>query len=114
MEIILDSDVIVRGEKGVFDLAEWTASRPDDPFEIAAITAAELWHGVRRALRPHNAGRRRYLETVLELLPIVPYTQQTALEHARIWAELEASCLTEELFAWITAYGQSGAVIWTW
>ena len=24
-------------------------------------------------------------------MPIVPYTEQTAYEHARIWAELEAS-----------------------
>jgi predicted nucleic acid-binding protein len=28
---------------------------------------------------------------VLELLPIIPYTEQTACELARIWAELESS-----------------------
>ncbi len=33
--------------------------------------------------------RQRYLGAILESLPIIPYTEQTAYEHARIWAELE-------------------------
>jgi len=45
MAIILDADVIIRGEKGTFDLSSWVGSRLDDQFEIAAITVAELWHG---------------------------------------------------------------------
>jgi tRNA(fMet)-specific endonuclease VapC len=91
MAIILDADVIIRGEKGTFDLAGWVASLPNDQFEIAAITVAELWHGVERATEPHKSKRRKYLETVVSVLPIVPYTEQTAYEHARIWAELQAS-----------------------
>jgi predicted nucleic acid-binding protein len=67
------------------------ASRPNDRFEIAAITLAELWHGVERATGSHKATRRHYLRAVLELIPIIPYTEQTVYEHARIWAELEAS-----------------------
>jgi len=39
----------IGGERGVFDLAAWAASRPNDLFEVAAITVAELWHGVERA-----------------------------------------------------------------
>jgi len=31
------------------------------------------------------------LDAVLSLLPIIPYTERTAYEHARIWAELEIS-----------------------
>lgn len=27
----------------------------------------------------------------MEAVPILPYTQQTAYEHARIWAELDAT-----------------------
>jgi predicted nucleic acid-binding protein len=49
MGIILDADVIIRGEKGTFDLKAWLGTRPDDLFEVAAITVAELWHGVERA-----------------------------------------------------------------
>ena len=46
MAIILDADVIIRGEKGTFDLKGWLAAQPAEEFEIAAITVAELWHGV--------------------------------------------------------------------
>jgi tRNA(fMet)-specific endonuclease VapC len=91
MAIILDADVVIRGEKGAFDLERWVLSRPLDQFEIAAITVAELWHGVERATGARRDTRKKYLSAVLESVPIVPYTEQTAYEHARVWAELEAS-----------------------
>ena len=91
MAIILDADVIIRGEKGSFDLPRWFASRSGETFEVAAITVAELWHGVERATGANKTKRQKYLETVLALLPVIPYTEQTAYEHARLWAELEAS-----------------------
>ena len=91
MAIILDADVIIQGEKGIFDLKGWLASRPNELFEVAAITVAELWHGVERATGAHKARRLQYLQAVLAPLPVIPYTEQTALGHARIWAELEAA-----------------------
>ncbi|MFZ0959751.1 MAG: PIN domain-containing protein [Terriglobia bacterium] len=91
MAIILDADVVIRGEKGALDLQTWAAFHPNERFEIAAITVTELWHGVERATGQHKAGRRHYLQTLLTSLPIIPYTEQTAYEHARIWAELESS-----------------------
>jgi predicted nucleic acid-binding protein len=91
MAIILDADVIIRGEKGIFDLGGWVASRPNDRFEVAAITVAELWHGVERASEPQKSKRQEYLETILATLPVVPYTEQTAYEHARIWAALQST-----------------------
>jgi len=91
MAIILDADVIIRGERGAFDLAAWAASRPDDRFEVAAITVAELWHGAERAVEPHKSKRRKYLETIVAVLPVIPYTEQTAYEHARLWADLQSA-----------------------
>jgi tRNA(fMet)-specific endonuclease VapC len=91
MAIILDADVIIRGEKGIFDLQSWVAARPNEKFEVAAITVAELWHGVERASGAHRVKRQQYLQAVLASLPIIPYTEQTAYEHARVWASLEAS-----------------------
>lgn len=88
---MLDADVIIRGEKGTFDLKAWLESRPDDAFEVAAVTVAELWHGVERAGVGHRARRQQYLQRLLAPLTIVPYTEQSALEHARIWAQLEAA-----------------------
>ena len=61
MVIVLDADVIIGREKGTFDFERWLASRPNDQFEIAAITVAELWHGVERAVEPQRSRRRKYL-----------------------------------------------------
>ena len=91
MAIILDADVIIRGEKGTFDLKAWLESRPDDAFEVAAITVAELWHGLEHAGLAQKARRQQYLQSVLAPLPVIPYSEQTAHEHARMWAQLEAS-----------------------
>jgi predicted nucleic acid-binding protein len=55
------------------------------------VTVAELWHGVDRVVGPHRAKRQQYLQTVLASLPVIPYTEQTAYEHARLWSELEVS-----------------------
>jgi tRNA(fMet)-specific endonuclease VapC len=91
MAIILDANVIIRNEKGNFDLEGWLTSCADEQFEIAASTVAELWHGVERATGGHKAARERYLRALLDVLPIIPYTEQTAYHHARIWAQLESS-----------------------
>ena len=91
MAVILDADVIIRGEKGAFDLSGWLADQPDEEFEVAAITVAALWHGVERATGGHRQRRQAYLEAVLAPLPVIPYPAEIAREHVRIWAELEAA-----------------------
>lgn len=91
MGIILDADVIIRGEKGSFNLGSWVAARPNDQFAIAAVTVAELWHGVEGATGSHKAKRIGYIQAFLASVPIIPYTDQTAYEHARIWANLEST-----------------------
>ncbi len=91
MAIILDTDVLIRGERGTFDLSRWLASEGDKEIQIAAITIAELWHGVERASSAYRVERQDYIRKILSLVNILPYTEITALEHARIWAELESS-----------------------
>jgi tRNA(fMet)-specific endonuclease VapC len=88
---MLDADVIISGEKGAFDLQAWLEARANDQFEVAAVTIAELWHGVERASPTHRPGRQRYLEAFVGLLPVISYTEQTAYHHARLWANLSAS-----------------------
>jgi len=88
--ILLDTDVIIQGEKGAFDLSRWLASHQADNFEMAASTVAELWHGVERAAAAHRAWRERFLSAVVGRVSVIPYTERTARLHARIWAELEA------------------------
>lgn len=91
MAIIVDADVIIRGERGTFDLKSWLLARSGERVEIAAITVAELWHGVERADAAHRSKRERYVRSAVETMSIIPYTESTALEHARIWAALEVS-----------------------
>lgn len=38
MAIILDADVIIKGEKGNFDLIAWLDAKTGQDLEIAAIT----------------------------------------------------------------------------
>jgi tRNA(fMet)-specific endonuclease VapC len=91
VEIILDADVIISGEKNIFDLRGWLESRAEDRFAVAAITVAELWHGVERASANRRISRQKYLEAVVAVLPIIAYTEETAYFHARVWSNLEAS-----------------------
>ncbi len=91
MAIILDADVVISGERGTFDLKRWLASKEEERFAIAAITVAELWHGVQRATEAHRHSRERFLQAVISALPIIPYTEQTAYHHARLWADLEGA-----------------------
>ncbi len=88
---LLDADVIIQGEKGAFALEAWLESQPDGQSQLAAITVAELWHGIERATAAHRVKRERYIRSIVESLPILSYTEATAFEHARIWAELESS-----------------------
>jgi tRNA(fMet)-specific endonuclease VapC len=90
MAIIVDTDVLIKGEKGSFDLRGWLAAQGEE-LEIAAITVAELWHGVERATAAHRLKRERYVRAIIERLPVIPYTESTALVHAQIWAGLESS-----------------------
>src|SRR5258708_39620434 len=91
MALIIDADVIIRGERGLFDLPAWLEMQADKDPQLAAITVAELWHGVERATRAYRPRREAYLQMIVEALPIIPYTESTALEHARLSAALEAS-----------------------
>jgi tRNA(fMet)-specific endonuclease VapC len=89
--IVLDTDVIIQGERKAFDLKRWAASRPGEQLEIAAVTVAELWHGVERATGAFKTEREAYIRRILSWVRILPYTETTAMEHARVWAELESS-----------------------
>jgi predicted nucleic acid-binding protein len=91
MAIIIDADVLIADERGVFDLRRWIATRQDIEFELAAITVAELFHGLERASGPHRVKRRVYIDAALASFRVIPYTIETAQIHARLWADLESS-----------------------
>jgi tRNA(fMet)-specific endonuclease VapC len=89
MALVVDADVIIAGEKERFELEKWLRLRSEEQFEVAAITVAELWHGVERATETHKSRREQFLKRVLGRVSVVPYTEEIAYEHARLWAQLE-------------------------
>lgn len=90
MAVLIDADVIIKAERGSFDLFGWLERQPEEEFMLAAITVAELQRGVERASAAYRSRRMQFLERVLQAFEVIPYTESTALEHARLWAELES------------------------
>jgi tRNA(fMet)-specific endonuclease VapC len=102
MGTLLDTTVFIDLERAVRRLPPGSAMAevsgrleaqlgPDEEVGIAAITAAELLHGVHRATPGHRARREAFVETVLTAFPPLPFGLLAARAHARIWAELAAS-----------------------
>jgi predicted nucleic acid-binding protein len=65
MAIILDAAIVIQGEKGLFDLNAWLVVHANEQLELAAITVAELWHGVERARPRQREKRIDYLNAVI-------------------------------------------------
>jgi predicted nucleic acid-binding protein len=91
MAVLIDADVLIQAERGVFDLEDWLGSQPNEVFKIAAITAAELWHGVERAVGSRRTKRLLFLQRLFATLEIVPFTAEAAFQHAHLWVELQSN-----------------------
>lgn len=90
MGLILDTSTLIAAERGRFDLPALFRANAGEEFFIAAITVSELLHGVERANTPERREKRsRYVEGVLQRLPVIDLDTAVARRHARIWAELE-------------------------
>ena len=76
----------------MLDLAHLTGVRSEEEIAIAAITASELLHGVHR-LRGAVARTRaeRFVEHLLDAIPVILFDLEVARVHARLDAELSAA-----------------------
>jgi len=91
MAFLIDADVIIQAERKGLDLDAWLCSHADDEVKLAAISVAELWRSAERATGVHRAARERFLERALEAFEVVPYSEKAAIEHARLWGDIEAA-----------------------
>lgn len=90
MGLLIDSNVLIAAERGLFSLPDWATTLPDTPMALSAITASELLHGVHRAKEPSIAQKRlRFVEYILDLFPVIPFDLQIARVHAQLWADLQ-------------------------
>lgn len=92
MGVLLDTSILIAAERGDLDLRDAAA---DTDVAIAAVTAHELWRGAGRlsAAVPRMRAER-WLEGLLDLLPVVPYDQDVARVHAALWIDLSRRGLT--------------------
>ena len=92
MGVILDTSVLIAAERRRLDLSAFFAAQEDATFCIAAITAAELLHGVERA-KPaaRKQTRAQFVEWVLAQVETIDFDLALARQHAGIWATLEAA-----------------------
>ena len=89
MAVILDTDVIIRGERGTLDLSRWLVSQGDEEIQIAAITIAELWHGVERTSSAYRVERQDYIRKMLSLVRSFPTLKRLPLNtpaSGRMWS----------------------------
>ena len=88
MGLILDTDVLIRGEKQAtqVDFTRW--AEHGDAY-ISAITCSELLVGVHRANTPSRRARRSaYVEALLARLPVIAFDATVARTHAQLLGTL--------------------------
>jgi len=88
MGLILDSDVLIRYERA--DRSDFFSPHATyGNAYISAITVSELLLGVHLADSPKRRNRRRaFVESILNVLPVLDFTGETARVHAEIHASL--------------------------
>lgn len=94
MGVLIDSSVLVAVERQrvYWDelLGRGVELDEDEPVAMAAITAAELLHGVNRLKGVSQARASMYVETLIGEIPIQPYDVEVARVHATLSAALSA------------------------
>ena len=80
--LLLDSTFLIDAERGASPLDGLIGD--DDDVAIAAVTVAELHVGVQLAQSRQRARRRTYVNEIVATIPILPYDQKVAVEHANL------------------------------
>ena len=95
MAFLLDADVIIEAERGSFDLLAWIERHPEEQMMLASVTVAELLFAVEGAVANRRLRREQHVDRILEVFKVLPYTERTAFEHARIRRELQGKSIAE-------------------
>lgn len=87
MDLILDTTVLIDAERDGTRLD--TVVGDEDAVSIAAITYAELLHGVEMADGRRRQRRRAFVEAVAAAVPIIAYDRRVAATHATLLASVQ-------------------------
>ena len=88
MGILIDSSVLIAGERGDLDLDAVLARSGDDALGVAAITVAEVLYGVHRLGGLRRMHAQQFADRWLAALPVVAFDVETAAVHATLAVEL--------------------------
>lgn len=87
--MILDTSVLIAGERGALRLPAFLEAHADEAVAMASITASELLHGYHRAKDAGARARRAaFAEALLSVVPVLPFGVLEARQHAELWAGL--------------------------
>lgn len=115
MASLIDSSVLVDVERGRVAFGALLDAQGDGEVAIAAITAAELLHGVHRLRTSKRKTRAEALvETLLAAIPVIPFDLVCARAHARVGAELARRGITigtHDLIIGVTALARGFSVV---
>jgi tRNA(fMet)-specific endonuclease VapC len=83
--------VLVAAERGQLDPVRLGGESDDEPVAVSAITASELLHGMHRLKSAVARARAaRFIDRVLDAIPVIPFDLDMARVHAQLDAELSA------------------------
>jgi predicted nucleic acid-binding protein len=86
--LIVDTNVLIAYQRGTLDRAVLDA----DELAVAALTIAEYRVGIELAdTAGHAADRARTLAAILSVVDVLDYTEATAVQHARLLAQVRRS-----------------------
>lgn len=87
--LLLDTTFLIDTERGEEELGKLISD--DDDVAISAITVAELLVGVELASSRNREARKRFVDDVIETIPVLGYDLTVAAEHARLLSHVRAS-----------------------
>ena len=91
MGALIDASGLIAAGRGELDLEKILRESFDDDVAIAAITASELLHGIHRLKGGmKQAKAERFVEQLIDRLPVMPFDLAAARVHARLGSELSA------------------------
>lgn len=87
--LLFDTTFLIDAERGDEEIDRLIAD--EDDVAIAAITAAELLVGVELASSEHKAARRRFVDAIIESIPVLNYDLSVAAAHAALLVAVRAT-----------------------
>ena len=94
MGVLIDTNVIIDYEKNRLDIRPYIRGKESEEFFLSVISASEFLHGVHRAQDPGIRSRRlAFVESILNMFPIIHIDLPIARIHAELWSHLESQGL---------------------